>query len=164
MPAADAREQQVDGRSMAESLSEEQVAQFKEVFKRVDKDGDGKIDAKELGEAMRALGKNPSEEELKAVIKELDADHDGAISLPEFLAAMGKAVQGSGGEQDLQATFRSFDQDGDGYISRDELRQAMVKLGVQLTDEELDDLLGEADTDHDGKVDFEEFSRVLDQK
>ncbi|XP_012520381.1 PREDICTED: calmodulin-like protein 5 [Propithecus coquereli] len=149
---------------MAESLSEEEVAQFKEVFKRVDKDRDGKIDAKELGEAIQAMGKKLSEEEVKKIIEKLDSNHDGTISFPEFLAELGKKVQGSGSEQDLRATFRAFDLDGDGHISVDELRQAIAQLGVQLSQEELDALVREADTNQDGQVDFEEFARVLGQK
>ncbi|XP_045385657.1 calmodulin-like protein 5 [Lemur catta] len=149
---------------MAESLSEEQVAEFKEVFKRVDKDGDGKIDAKELGEAMQALGKDLSEEDLKGFIKSVDSDGDGAISFPEFLAALGERAKGLGSEQDLRAAFRAFDLDGDGHISVDELRQAMAQLGLQLSQEELDALVSEADVNQDGQVDFEEFARVLSQK
>jgi calmodulin len=39
-----------------EGLSEEQKAEFKEVFSLFDKDGDGTISTKELGTVMRTLG------------------------------------------------------------------------------------------------------------
>ena len=45
-------------------LTDEQLAEFKEVFALFDKDGDGTITAQELGTVMRSMGKNPSMEEL----------------------------------------------------------------------------------------------------
>ena len=42
---------------MTENLTEEQVAEFKEVFQIFDKNGDGPITTKELGTVMRSLGK-----------------------------------------------------------------------------------------------------------
>ena len=54
---------------MAETLSEEQVAEFKEAFSLFDKDGDGTITTKELGTVMRSLGQNPTEAELQGVFE-----------------------------------------------------------------------------------------------
>jgi Ca2+-binding EF-hand superfamily protein len=39
-----------------------------------DQDGDGTISVKELGTAMRALGANPTEADLKEMIEQVDAD------------------------------------------------------------------------------------------
>jgi len=49
---------------MADQLSEEQIAEFKEAFSLFDKDGDGTITCRELGTVMRSLGQNPTEAEL----------------------------------------------------------------------------------------------------
>ena len=38
---------------MAEQLTEDQIAEFKEAFSLFDKDGDGTITTKELGTVMR---------------------------------------------------------------------------------------------------------------
>jgi len=40
----------------ADTLSSEQIAEFKEAFALFDTDGDGGITEKELGQAMRSLG------------------------------------------------------------------------------------------------------------
>ena len=47
-----------------------------------------------------------------------------------------------------------FDKDGDGTISAAELRYVMANLGEKMTDAEIDDMLREADTDGDGKIDY----------
>ena len=53
---------------MADQLTEEQIAEFKEAFSLFDKDGDGTITTKELGTVMRSLGQNPTEAELQDMI------------------------------------------------------------------------------------------------
>ena len=56
---------------MADQLTEEQIAEFKEAFSLFDKDGDGTITTKELGTVMRSLGQNPTEAELQDMINEV---------------------------------------------------------------------------------------------
>ena len=50
------------------------LAEFREAFAAFDKNDDGVITAKELGEVLRSLGENPSETELLRIINEVDLD------------------------------------------------------------------------------------------
>ena len=65
------REIEIKKLSMAENLSEEQVAELKQAFNEFDIDGGGTINTKELGWAMRAMGMNPTENELLELINEV---------------------------------------------------------------------------------------------
>uniref|UniRef100_A0A9L0RU14 Calmodulin like 5 n=2 Tax=Equus caballus TaxID=9796 RepID=A0A9L0RU14_HORSE len=150
--------------NMAEKLSEEQVAEFKEAFSSVDKNGDGTINTQELGAVMQALGHSLSEAELNELIARVDSDGDGVINFQEFLAEMVKRRKAWGSEQDLQGVFRAFDLDGDGHINVDELKQAIAKLGDEVSEEALEVMIRQADLDQDGKVSYEEFVRILTQK
>lgn len=47
-----------------------------------------------------------------------------------------------------------FDTDKDGYISAAELRYVMMNLGEKLTDEEVHEMIKEADLDGDGLVNY----------
>ena len=47
---------------------------FKDIFQLFDKDSDGSITGNELGTVMRALGENPSEQELRELVLEADTD------------------------------------------------------------------------------------------
>ena len=47
-----------------------------------------------------------------------------------------------------------FDKDKDGYISAGELRYVMTNLGEKLTDEEVQEMIKEADLDGDGLVNY----------
>ena len=48
-----------------------------------------------------------------------------------------------------------FDKNGDGVITATELRYVMTNLGEKMTDEEIDEMLREADTDGDGQIDYQ---------
>ena len=54
-----------------------------------------------------------------------------------------------------------FDKDGDGKISSTELKQVMANLGEKLTDDEIEEMIREADADGDGEVDYEEFVKMM---
>lgn len=144
-----------------EQLTNEQIAEFKEAFSLLDKDKDGAISSKELGTVMRSLGQNPTEEELKDMIKEVDANNDGTIDFPEFLLMMAGKMDEAGEDEKIKVAFKVFDRDGDGYISAHEVRHVMFNLGETLTDEEVDEMIREADTNGDGRVDYEEFVKMM---
>lgn len=149
---------------MADQLTEEQIAEFKEAFSLFDKDGDGTITTKELGTVMRSLGQNPTEAELQDMINEVDADGNGTIDFPEFLTMMARKMKDTDSEEEIREAFRVFDKDGNGFISAAELRHVMTNLGEKLTDEEVDEMIREADIDGDGQVNYEEFVTMMMSK
>ncbi|XP_030537954.1 polcalcin Bra n 2 [Rhodamnia argentea] len=53
------------------------------IFKRFDANGDGKISAAELGDALKTLG-SVTGDEVKRMMAEIDTDGDGFISYQEF--------------------------------------------------------------------------------
>ncbi|CAK0865392.1 unnamed protein product [Prorocentrum cordatum] len=111
---------------MADQLTEEQIAEFKEAFSLFDKDGDGTITTKELGTVMRSLGQNPTEAELQDMINEVDADGNGTIDFPEFLSLMARKMKDTDTEEELIEAFKVFDRDGNGFISAAELRHVIA--------------------------------------
>jgi calmodulin len=146
---------------MAEKLTEQQIAEFKEAFNLFDKDGDGAISVKELGTVMRALGNNPTESELQDIINELDQNQDNTIDFPEFMNIMAKRGKEGDTEEELIEAFKVFDKDGNGFISAAELRHVMTNLGEKLTDDEVDEMIKEADTDGDGQINYHEFVKMM---
>ncbi|XP_022244772.1 calmodulin-A-like isoform X2 [Limulus polyphemus] len=142
-------------------LTEEQIAEFKEAFMTFDKDSDGVITAAELGIVMRSLGQQPTEKELRNMVLMVDLDGNGTIEFHEFLFMMSKKIKDSSREEALREAFAVFDRNSDGYISSSDLRHAMINLGEKLTDEEVENMIKEADSDGDGLVSFDEFVKIV---
>jgi calmodulin len=142
-------------------LSEGQIAEFKEAFSLFDKDGDGQITTKELGTVMRSLHQNPTEAELREMISEVDKEGSNAIDFPEFVNLMARKMKDTDSEDEIKEAFKVFDKDGNGFISATELRHVMTNLGEKLTDEEVDEMIREADEDQDGQINYEEFVKMM---
>ena len=66
--------------------------------------------------------------------------------------------------QEIKEAFKVFDKDGNGYISAAELRHIMTNLGEKLTDEEVDEMIREADVDGDGQINYDEFVDMMMSK
>ncbi|KAA8572065.1 hypothetical protein EYC84_001990 [Monilinia fructicola] len=113
----------------------------------------GQITSKELGTVMRSLGQNPSESELQDMINEVDADNNGTIDFPEFLTMMARKMKDTDSEEEIREAFKVFDRDNNGFISAAELRHVMTSIGEKLTDDEVDEMIREADQDGDGRID-----------
>lgn len=100
----------------------------------------------------------------------------GTIDFAEFLTLMAKKMKEADTEEELIEAFKVFDRDGNGtnnkwiimkkidvagLISAAELRHVMTNLGEKLTDEEVDEMIREADIDGDGHINYEEFVRMM---
>lgn len=95
------------------------------------------------------------------MIAEVDADGNGAVDFPEFLALLERKMRDAGAEDEMREAFQVFDQDQNGFISLDEFRHVMVNLGERLSDQELSEMLREADIDGDGQINYSEFAKVM---
>ncbi|XP_048586630.1 calmodulin-related protein [Nematostella vectensis] len=139
----------------ATDITEEQIREFKNAFMSFDKNGDGRIDAEELGIVMRSIGLHPKDEELKAMIKQADKDGSGDIDLPEFIELMASKSKNDTTESDLREAFSLFDKDGNGLISAQEMKFVFTCMGFNITEKEAVELVKQADMDGDGHINYE---------
>ena len=145
-------------------ITEDKMNEFKEAFNIFDKDRDGYITAKELGDLIRNLGQTPSEAELQNMINEVDINNNGAIDFKEFLDIMIKKLKDSENEEELIEAFKIFDKDGNGLIGSEELLNVMVTLGETSNIKEIEDLIKEVDLDRDGLINYEEFVKLISNR
>lgn len=60
-------------------------------------------------------------------------------------------------------TFDVMDQDGNGNVTKEELKSMLYGLGEMVSDEYIDDMIARADSNRDGKIQFDEFVRSATQ-
>ena len=149
------------GKGRSTGLTEEQKQEIREAFDLFDTDGSGTIDAKELKVAMRALGFEPKKEEIKKMISDIDKDGSGTIDFSEFLEMMTAKMSEKDSREEILKAFRLFDDDETGKISFRNLKRVAKELGENMTDEELQEMIDEADRDGDGEINEDEFLRIM---
>ncbi|NWT59508.1 CETN2 protein, partial [Erythrocercus mccallii] len=142
-------------------LPEEQQREIREAFELFDADGSGSIDVKELKVAMKALGFEPKKEEIKKMISDIDKEGTGKISFSDFLAVMSQKMAEKDSKEEILKAFKLFDDDETGKISFKNLKRVAKELGKNLSDEELQEMIDEADWDGDGEVSEQEFLRIM---
>ncbi|XP_061353686.1 calcium-dependent protein kinase 1-like [Gastrolobium bilobum] len=143
---------------IAESLSEEEIAGLREMFKMIDADNSGQITFEELKAGLKRVGANLKESEIYDLMHAADIDNSGTIDYGEFIAAtlhLNKIER----EDHLFAAFSYFDKDGSGYITQEELQQACDEFGIK--DVRLEEIIKEIDQDNDGHIDYNEFVAMM---
>lgn len=144
---------------MAENLSRKQIAKFKEAFSLFDKKREGKILIKDVGTLIRSLGYNPTQKEIEEIIA--DNGKEDMIDFGQFLDIMATKCPTMDNAEEIAEAFRVFDKHHTGFIKASELRDIMLNLGEKLTQEEVNEMIREADINGDGQINYEEFINIM---
>jgi calcium-dependent protein kinase len=99
----------------------------------------------------------------EALFASADVDGDGALDYAEFIASTMSEAQAAL-ERNLARAFDHFDEDNSGFITIEEARRVLDEFGSKVrahSSEEARAFLKEADADGDGRIDWEEFVRVM---
>ncbi|XP_060063082.1 uncharacterized protein LOC132543585 [Ylistrum balloti] len=120
-----------------------------------DRDNSGRITAENLTLVMQTLGQNPTQEEVEDLLKDKDVDGDGMINFEDFTKMMKVKMETNEEEAELRLAFKVFDRDNSGKIDFEELRLALTNIGEKLTNDEVKEMLKDADSNGDGEIDYE---------
>ncbi|MCO5603670.1 hypothetical protein L7F22_057821 [Adiantum nelumboides] len=144
--------------------TDEQRQEIREVFDLFDVDNSGTIDAEELQEAMRSLGFEARPEEIKQMIEEIDGNQNGSIEFEEFLQMMTGKIGESASTKEISKIFDQYFKDPKtGTVTYQNLKTVVLQLGLKITDEELWEMIAEADYDGDRQLNREEFINIVKQ-
>lgn len=96
-----------------------------------------------------------------------DEDGGGDVDFQEFVSGLSAFSSKGNKEEKLRFAFKVYDIDRDGYISNGELFIVLkMMVGSNLKDMQLqqivDKTIMEADKDGDGKISFEEFTKMVE--
>uniref|UniRef100_A0A667YX06 Calbindin 2b n=1 Tax=Myripristis murdjan TaxID=586833 RepID=A0A667YX06_9TELE len=168
-------------------LAELTAAQFLDIWKHFDSDGNGYIEGKELENffheleiARRGAGVDPShaafKEKMKEFMANFDKNADGRIEMSElaqilpteenFLLCFRQFV---GSSSEFMAAWRRYDTDRSGYIESNELKgflsDLLKKANRHYDDKKLNEytqtILKMFDLNGDGKLGLSEMARLL---
>lgn len=150
-------------------LSAEEIAELREIFNLVDKDGGGTISKGELAELMATLGVRASSEELDVMIREVDIDGNGEIDFNEFVAVMQRRVDVPYTAADVKAAFKVFEGScPPGYVRMADLVAALNLYGAaagaeKFSEDKLAELVAQMEPDSNGVINYADFvSMMLD--
>jgi len=149
---------------MADDLDAEQKQILKKAFDSFDPDKKGSINSEMVGTILRLMGQPFNTQTLKELIDEVDEDGSGEIEFSEFLVLAAKFIIEEDAEalqKELREAFRLYDKEGNGFITTKVLRDILRELDNQLSEEDLDGMIEEIDSDGSGTVDFDEFMEMM---
>ena len=132
---------------------------LKDAFKKLDLDKSGVIDKEELEQTISSLGCEFITGKVMNFFKDADKNGSKRIDFDEFLDSISSEIKLS--EDVLRQVFSKFigDDNGD-CITIENLK----KLNSVYSDEELQELIDATDSTHSGKVNFEDFYKMITTK
>lgn len=143
------------------SLTEQQKRDVKDAFNLFDTEGEGKLRTKDLKVAMRALGFEPKREEIRKILVDVKKENNEHLTYDDFVNIMSRKFTEKDVMDEIRKAFQLFDEDNSGFITLNNLKRVAEKLGEKFKDEDLQEMIEEADKDGDGKINLEEFAFVM---
>ncbi|RMY93874.1 hypothetical protein D0862_09092 [Hortaea werneckii] len=145
------------------NFDRDEVDRLRKRFMKLDKDNSGTIERDEFL-SLPQVSSNPLATRMIAIF---DEDGGGDVDFQEFVSGLSAFSSKGNKEEKLRFAFKVYDIDRDGYISNGELFIVLkMMVGSNLKDQQLqqivDKTIMEADQDHDGKISFEEFTKMVE--
>ena len=146
-----------------ELLSEQEICELHEAFNIFDIESAGSIGTENLVLLLNSLKQNPTKEELDKMIKEIDVNNEGQIYFNQFLKIMAKRLKNRKEDENkyLKSLFSTLDRNNNGLISIHEIRYIVTHSTGNISENDIETIMKEADTDGDGLISFEEFMMIM---
>lgn len=135
--------------------------EIREAFDLLDGEQTGYIEIDDLKVGLKELGLEQTKEDLNILLTDLKLEKTNKISFSEFQKIVTSKIEEKEMKEEMLKAFTFFDKDKTGAISFKNLKKVAKELGESLTDEELLEMIDEADLDGDGEVNQKEFYRVM---
>ena len=146
--------------TMAEDtiFSAEDKENFKNAFDAFDENRDDLVSTDVLGKLLRAIGFNPMPEEVEDMIEDIGAS---TFDFNSFMYIVYRHAREADPEGELVDAFRVFDKDGTGKLKTDVIRKILRNLKQPFTEDQIRELLSQAEIDGNDCVKYEEFVKVM---
>ena len=145
-------------------LLDEEIEEIRNAFKKYDINKTGKIDVKRFLKEMISIGLEIRAPIIYKIFKDLDneeTEKKGGISLDEILNIMNNKLGDLKSEDRMKNVFELLKGNSEEkYLSLDKMKELANSFGMDVTNEEIKDMLERAS--NNGEVlTFEEFCKIM---
>ena len=145
-------------------LLDEEIEEIRNTFKKYDINKTGKIDVKRFLKEMISIGLEIRAPIIYKIFKDLDneeTEKKGGISLDEILNIMNNKLGDLKSEDRMKNVFELLKGNSEEkYLSLDKMKELANSFGMDVTNEEIKDMLERASNNGEGLT-FEEFCKIM---
>ena len=145
-------------------LLDEEIEEIRNAFKKYDMNKTGKIDVKRFLKEMISIGLEIRAPIIYKIFKDLDneeTEKKGGISLDEILNIMNNKLGDLKSEDRMKNVFELLKGNSEEkYLSLDKMKELANSFGMDVTNEEIKDMLERASNNGEGLT-FEEFCKIM---
>ena len=138
-------------------LTEEQKREIKDAFSSFEEDG---LLPDELKTAMKTLGFDANNQEVLKILDKIDSKK-GPLKFDDFMDVMLEKESEKDPDDELRKAFRILCEEGTDKITMKSLSKICVDLGEKIGEDELQEMIGEADKDQDEEIGEEDFIKIM---
>ena len=146
-----------DSQKIRNEITEEQKREIKDAFSTFEENG---IFPDELKSAMQTLGFDANNPEVQKILDKL-ATKKGPLKFDEFMDVMIEKNIDKNPEEEIKKAFKVLCEDGTDKITLKSLTKICADLGEKINEDELQEMINEADKDQDEEVGEEDFIRIM---
>ena len=121
----------------------------------------GAISAREFKASIRAMGLEVHKKDVERMFADLEKDVKQLVTFEEYVSVVKPMIPDRSEKEEIMKLFKLYDVDNTGKIALKNLKKITQDIGENITEEELETMLNEADLDGDGAISPEEFYRVI---
>ena len=136
----------------------EEREDFKNVFDSFDENKDNIIETNNIGKLLRAVGYNPTDEEVEDMIEDINSPN---LDFNSFLYIVSRHAREVDPEDELIEAFKVFDKEGTGKLHKDMIRKILSNLKQPFTEDQILELFYQAEFDENEYTDYKSFVKIM---
>ena len=153
----ESKSSKVEPQKIRNELTDEQKREIKEAFATFEETG---IEPDELKSAMQALGFDAKNPDVQKILDKLDR-HKKPLSYEDYMDVMIDKDDSKDPEVEMRKAFKVLCEEGTDKITLKSLSKICADLGEKISEEELQEMINEADKDQDEEVGEEDFIKIM---
>ena len=143
-------------------LTEAETGEIAYAFERLAEGQDGLVTPRQLKVALRAMGFPVRKSDVRGLLRDAGLDASAPLDEAAFIEICAAQLLSRGRDDELSRAFGLFDISGGGRITAADLRAVARQLGIEVAQEELEDMIEEFAADGDNGIGAAEFAAIME--